>query len=126
MAEFYLGLHFAEITSDEGEGEDEGNAEEGGEGVEGVVEAKGAEEKAAEEKADAFDRVFGACEDGYPFEKFGLAIIGDEQFDGALGAHFGEVFGDASEALDEHDEGDGEGNRPAGLEEGEGGEGDDL
>ena len=64
MGEFDFGFHFTEVATDGYEGEDEGEGDEGGEGVEGWVEADGGEEECAEEEADAFDGVFGACEDG--------------------------------------------------------------
>ena len=97
----------------------------------GSLESEGGEEESAEEKAHAFEGVFGAGEDGDPLHEAAFLLfagggLGNEDFDRALCGHLGEVLGDAGEGLGQHDVGDDQPGDPVEVDEGEGGEGDDL
>ena len=127
--DFLLCLAEVALYAEVGEEEDE---EKGARhDPEGALEFEDGEEESAEEKADAFEGVFGAGEDGDPLHESAFLLFAgggfwDEDFDRAFGGHLGEIFGDAGEGLRQHDVGDDEPGEPIEIDEGERGEGDDL
>ena len=75
-----------------------------------------AEQRGAEQEADALDRVLRAGEQRHPAEQRAACWSGASSLDRALRAHLGEVLGDARDALHRHDEGDRDGDRPGRIE----------
>ncbi len=64
------------------------------------------QQQAADEEADALERVLRAGQDRYPAEERGRCVRRDDELDGALRAHLGEVLGDPGERLGRHHVGD--------------------
>ena len=87
------------------------------------LEAEQRQQQAAEEEADALERVLRAGQDRHPPEERGWRVLGHDELDGALGAHLREVLGDARQRLRGHHVGDDE---PRRGREGEHAERDDL
>lgn len=131
FGEFDLLLAFAEVADDSELGEEEDDEKSTGHDPEGFLESEVGEEESSEEKSDSFEGVFGAGEDSDPLHEAAFLLIaggkfGGKDFDRALCGHLGEVLGDAGEGLGQHDVGDNQPGDPVEVDEGEGGEGDDL
>jgi hypothetical protein len=92
----------------------------------GRHEADGGEQEAAEEEAGTLHRVLRAGQDRHPLEQRALGPLGDDQLDRRLGAHLGEVLGNAGEPLHRRRIGHGPEQGPGGIEQAEQCQGQDL